>query len=100
MMTFQKQMKDIIGEYAWEYLEVQPYPFTNIKLTKSDFENKVVHIFGKYIEPACSGSGTESECYFGKVKNENIFFTLWMTKVFLGMIVVGQLQYIIQNLLK
>lgn len=59
---------------AWEFLEVKPYPLTTIELDKDYFEDKNVHLFDKYVGPACSGSGYSSECYFGKIENEEIYF--------------------------
>lgn len=64
----------IIPDHNWCYLTVKPYPLTNIELNKGFFEDKNVIIFNKYIGPPCSGSGDQSECYFGKIMNENIYF--------------------------
>ena len=65
---------DYILSGAWEYLSVKPYPLTSLELNKDYFNDKIVEIFDKYIGPACSGSGDSSECYFGKIKDEEIYF--------------------------
>ena len=44
------------------------------KLRKKQFKDKDLIIFDKYIGPCCSGSGDESECYFGKIKDKEIYF--------------------------
>ncbi len=64
----------IVDEYKWEYLQVKPLPFEELDLDKEYFEDKTIILFGKYIGPPCSGSGEQSECYFGKLKNEGVYF--------------------------
>lgn len=66
-------INDIISEEAWYYLRVKPYPFSNIELTKSYFEDREIRVFERSSGPAISSSGSSSTCHFGKITGDNLF---------------------------
>lgn len=67
-------INDIIDEDAWEYLRVEPYPFSNIELNKNYFEDKEVIVLDKHTGPALARSGDSSTCHFCKIENESVYF--------------------------